>query len=850
MLATDNSGEVPLRSSVYSARILRCACVIAFLFSASGLCDPPPAFAQFDDDDDGDDDDMGEEPGSMPAGTPVPDPPEVPALALPTTTLQPEALVCDGGWRYPLIETRHEIGPARFARQLDLQKDLAFASHAFGYCATAAAHKFGGPNAAAKGPCAGMMALADRVDLAASNLFRLNDTTSCECLTKPVEESGKCEGLREQLTTLRRYGHVLVQRAELVLSTQVCVSPERRSNAEIRKACTHLEGVVKAQADGGLVGRFSLSAPLPAPVSAAIVRVSEASDGRYLSVLPENYIGIRQSLCKLPPVPVKTNQCTSRTLEVPDEAPKDKAKKPVDPFGPGAFAAKMQEVTWGMCNELALADVNAATCRDADVYIDERGQIHLNRSLTTRKQRRDATLCIDISDFDENHPLMVTLGLDPTGSVPKRLWPGETMKIGRILDRKVTAQDILHISVFGKARGISLGEVLRINGVSAAKPEQNREACRMARSWVPVVDHEVPIGKPSKQAVIPIKFDRGRDGETRRINEGDYVLVWVRDIEPSGSVFVEYAAGQIVGYKPPPLLGTTEDTQHPVRPVVDDVLRPGGQLRGGVLGVDEPSLPRRARYPGSRVLRLGAPKGNNSYSLRICKTSSSASNDATNACGKDSPNVLVDEKIFVHGDSHFGVKFHFGYNYFPIQEFEARRTPAAQAAGANVFEVVERSRGLAAYDVAAMLAIYPFGRNPYFFSYNPTRKNYWKHSALLVGFTMRNREPWELFYLGAAVPIANGVTIDLLAAVNKRKVPTDIEAGQLVLTDDLSTITDTRSALAVGVSLGVSFDLDLFERAFTRTWARLTNPKPQFLQATGNEVVPASPGYDPNEYVE
>jgi hypothetical protein len=456
---------------------------------------------------------------------------------------------------------------------------------------------------------------------------------------------------------------------------------------------------------------------------------------------------------------------------------------------------------------------------------------------------------VDISDFDENHPLMVTLGLDPTGSVPKRLWPGETMQIGRLINRPVTAQDILHISVSGKARGISLAEVLRVNGVSAAAPGERREACRIARSWVPVVDHELPIGKPSKQAVIPIKFDRGRDGETRKINEGDYVLVWVRDIEPAGSVFVEYAKGQVVGYQPPPLLGAALDpSQPPLSPDKDDVLRPGGTLRGGRLGVDQPILPRRARYPGSRILRLGAPQGNHSYGLKVCRTTA-ATNAATVKCSDDQVNVLVDEKMYVHGDSHFGVKFHFGYNYFPIREMEARRTPAAQAAGAEVYEVVERSRGLATYDVAGMLSIYPFGRNPLAFTYNPLSKNYWKHSAVLIGFTLRRLEPWEQFYIGGALPLANGVTLDLLAAFSKRDVPIDLEPGQLVNDDDLSKLSGTRSALAVGFSLGVSFDIDLFERAFTKTWDRLTSPTPKFIQGTATESVPATT-YDGEDFDE
>ena len=88
---------------------------------------------------------------------------------------------------------------------------------------------------------------------------------------------------------------------------------------------------------------------------------------------------------------------------------------------------------------------------------------------------------------------------------------------------------------------------------SCVRPRASRqEACRIARSWVPVVDHEVPIGLSDRQSVIPVQFGRGRDGETEQVRKGDYVVLWVRDIEPAGSILVEYANGQTVGYQPPP----------------------------------------------------------------------------------------------------------------------------------------------------------------------------------------------------------------------------------------------------------------------------------------------------------
>jgi len=754
-----------------------------------------------------------------------------------------DVLVCNGGWRYPLTETREEIGPARFARQLGLQKDLQFTSKAFAFCAGAAAQKYAGPLAAARGPCNGLVFLADRVDIAASNLFRLDDKTSCECLTRPVDSSGTCEGLREQLTTLRRYDDILVDRAELVLATEVCSSPERNTNGELRGACGALGKAIQANwtKGGGAPGQFTLSAPLPASVARGVRRVRKVTDGRYLSVMPENFIGVRESLCKLPIQPVVQNQCTTRVIEPPPDAPKG-----IDPAGARAISHKMAEATWSMCNELALSDVNATTCRDADVYIDERGQLHLNRPLTTRKQRKNATLCIDISDFDESHPLMVTLGLDPTGSVPKRVWPGETMRIGDLIDAPVTSQDVLHINVLGKARGVSLTEVLRVNGIPRDQVQTATEdSCRIARSWVPVVDHEVPIGDPRHQAVIPLEFNRGRDGETRPIKEGDYVVMWVRDIEPAGGVLVEYADGQRVGYEPPPLLGLSPRPGQPGG--ILGQLDVGARLRGGHLGVDAPLLPRRARYPGSRVLRLGSPAGSSSYKLRVCRPAqATATGDNESAasigCSGAGSDLLLDEKMFVHGKSHFGVKFYFGYSWFPISQYEARRTPAAIEQGGNTHEIVRTTGGLADYDVATTLAIYPFGRDPRQFSGRPWTARYWSQASLLVGFSIRSLTPWDDFYGGITLPLANGVDATLMGHFSRRRMVTGVEEGQLIEGSDLSVFPKD-TVVAVGASVGISLDFDLFERAFVDVWDRISGRQHTQFFATSNTVVPSEPSY-------
>ena len=766
-----------------------------------------------------------------------------------------------------MVETRDEIGPARFARQLDIQKEIEITSHAFGYCETAARGGFQGKYAPVQGPCNGLLRLAGTLDLIASNLFRLNDNRACECLTSQVSTASRCEGLREQLTTMRRYGTVIRARAELVLGYQVCASPEPVTNAAIRAACTTLAGAVAGEFSGGNAkpGQFNLAAPLPRNVSRAVTVIRNRTDGRYLSVVPENFVGVRQSICKLPTEPIAKNQCVSRILEESPDKAKDKPKAPPGPNSAMAdlWNKKWSEVRWGMCNELALADANANTCRNADVYVDERGKVHLNSPLRTRRERRNATMCIDISDFDPSHPLMVTLGLDPTGSVPERLWPGETMRIGQIINKPVTPEDILHINVFGKPRGISLGEVLRVNGVVVGDPRANQDACRIAKSWVPVVDHEVPIGARTKQAVIPVTFGRGRDGETRKIMEDDYVVIWVRDIEPSGWVHVEYAQGQRIGYSPPPLLGTST-IPRTGDPSTGSAQGGDGRgdnplslrdLRSQTASVGQPVLPKRARYPGSRVLRLGTPAGNTKYNIKICTgrgptpgVGAAAANDGDEAasppgiCSSPGARIVVNEKLFVQGDYYFGARLHFGYSMFPSRDLEFQRTPVAVSAGEDTFEAVRAGSNQGDYDLAILLAAYPLGRNPRSFTLNPLKKDYWKHSALLAGFTVRGL-PWNDFYLGGSVPVANGVSLTVLSHFKRKDFPVDVTEGDLFVipnandgqTPDIVNVAKTRSGLTVGLSLGLSFDYDLFENAFNAVFSRFQSKKGEFLSSTAGD---------------
>jgi hypothetical protein len=815
-----------------------------------------PAAAQYDDDD------YGEEGYDPP---PPPDAMTAAAAAPPpraATAGDDDVLVCDGGWRFPLYETRRDIGPARFARQADLQRHINFTDRAFAVCQEAAQRGFAATPGAwtweygtLRGSCSALISHAGHIDVIASQVFRVDDPQSCQCLTQQAEPNSSCEGLREQLVTLRRYDQLIAQRAELVLAQHVCISPERKTNAPLRSACGTLEQALAEQAeDEALTGQFTLAAPLPVVVESAISRIRTLTDGRYYGIL-ENYIGVRRNVCDgLPIQPVEENACQARlfakpALEEPAVCEGEGCPPVADQKRALTFMDYGQRATWSMCNQLALADLNASTCRRASLYIDENGRLHQNEPLATPARRRDATMCIDISDFDPFHPLRVSASLEATGSVPERLWPGETMRIGKMLgmgrtdqrgdglpDREVSAEDVLRIHVHGKPRGVSLAEVLRINvaGFDPGTPGQAdlRDACRVARAWVPVVDHELPIGSPDRQRVIPVEFGRGRVGEIGRIDEDDFLFLWVHDIEPSGSILVEYADGQFAGYSPPPLLGTSKSERGKTTFMGDDVLRPGTGVSQAGAGVDQPTVPRRARYAGSRVLRLGSPKGNYEYTITVCTgISSGPRSQAGNpqqdprtaqwqrVCGPDKT-IIMEDKIFVHADYHLGVRLHFGYTYFDLPDI------TTEAAG-DMRRVTDVDDYTLDSDLALLLAVYPFGRDPYRFSYNPLSPTWWKNTALLVGFTVTKLDIWEDLYLGGSVPLAQGVNFDVMARFSYRETPPYLEVGTRFAPDQF----DTDSVLAVGFHAGLSLDFDLFERAFVNMYNRLTGGTPSFVSS-------------------
>jgi hypothetical protein len=803
---------------------------------------PSVALAQDEGDDDGGGDDDGNGDAPLNPGPPTPPNPHPATPATPATPnppgslpetvpLDPSSLTCDG-WRYPLTETRSVIGPARFAEESMTQRALALSSSALANCSQL---KPDDPNKAMHGVCYGLVTLAGQFDTLATQVF---SKESAACLLKPAKPGDSCERIREQTATMRRYDDLVMQRAELALAEQLCSQP-KLLNSKVREDCGYLDQAFQTEAGTTAnIGQFSLNAPLPDDVATIVDQLRTDTDGQFLSS-GDNLRGV-QSMCT---IKQDADACSISGFS---------SGKPA-PSADNMFTTEQQNVGWGMCQEFRLAECRTNTCRQADVYIDERGELHLNKALTTEEQRRDASLCVDVSDFDPENPLMVTVGLDPTGSVPDRIWPGETMQIGHLIDRPVTPEDILSIHVYGKARGISLAATLEVNGVvpNAQKGLRRHfagarleEACRIARSWVPVVDHEIPVGNPDRQVVIPIEYGRGRDGETRAIQEGDAVMIWARDIEPSGSVQALQSDGTFVGYEPPPLIGQSGGQSYDMNPTAGR--RMPTELRAAGAAVQNTLVPRRSRYPGSRVLRLGHPSGNNSYQLTVCtgiNPLAALPNAPTSAVPKAAcvpSNVVLNEHLYVHGVYHFGVRAYFGFTWFGHGALVAQRTQQAIAAGSDVWQVEEQGR-LGSEDLAVLLAFYPFGRDPYSFDYkfwSSRHGNYWDSFALLAGFTLRDA-PWNDIYVGGSLPLANGLSLTVLANLALHDRPAGVSKGDLITgtngqAPDLSQLGSQRQ-LDVGLSVGISLDFDLAERAFRTIWSKLSATPPENSASPGTE---------------
>jgi hypothetical protein len=403
------------------------------------------------------------------------------------------------------------------------------------------------------------------------------------------------------------------------------------------------------------------------------------------------------------------------------------------------------------------------------------------------------------------------------------------------------------IEVRGKARGISLAETLRVNGVSSDSPD----ACRIARAYVPVVDHEMPVGG-FEQKVIPMSFHSGRLGETGTVTQGDAMVIWIRDIEPAGAVRVEYQSGeepQYVGYTPPPLLGQSQALT-PAEQERERHRPPGAHMGPMGSSVDQPLVPRRARFPGSRVLRLGYPAGFFEYPIRVCTYSSeradwgsgatSAFAPAIVSCDDPRTTTILSEYIYVHGEYYFGIRAGIVGSWFPVQRLVPRQTPDALRSGGSAWQVMAESDNVYEFDVPLLLAIYPFGRDPYEFDYrfwDLENGHYWNDVAILLGFSMISF-PFDHMYAGLSLPLYSGVSLTVLAHFERRSIPIGVRAGDIFEytgsgDPSLGDEFGAEDQFITGVAFGLSVDYDLFERAFKAIYNKFSAG--DVFQASGQD---------------
>jgi hypothetical protein len=718
------------------------------------------------------------------------------------------ALYCDGV-RYSLEEEREDTGPARLARLRELTRTINVVGRALD------PDRCGG---SAEGECIGLRKAVERAQFRGLEVFQAAEELEA-CMLDPIatwnEQEGRCQELRQNVSDLRRLDREALARAEYVLAVRLCDNAGSL-DANVRASCDALRTALAEHAPGGGARpSFWLDAPLPRSVQEGVRRVRIVTGGNF------DVDALSSDLAR-------DYRCSTQGAAGAEDG--------------GETAGYLI----GLCREYDLLRRVSDACRGAGVYIDERGDVHASGGLAYESGRGGATLCVDVSDFAEEYPLLVTVRLDEESSRPVRVWPGEPIFIGRYLPGPVNSGDVMGIEVRGKPRGISLAETLRVNGVGIDSPD----ACRIARSYVPVVDHEVPIGG-EHQRVIPISFHSGRLGETGTITQGDAVMVWVRDIEPSGVVRVEYQSReepQYVGYVPPPLLGESEYPS-PAEQRREARRPPGAHLRPTGAAVDQPLVPRRARYPGSRVLRMGFPAGFFEYPVRVCTFSAERAAGGFGAppgatppiasCDDPRASTILSEYLYVHGEYYFGIRAGLVTSWFPVQRLVPRQTPDALRAGPDMWEVVAESENVFDFDVSLLLAVYPFGRDPYNFDYrfwDLESGNYWDDVAILAGFSMI-RYPFDHLYVGLSLPLYSGVSFSVLAHFERRSVPVAVRPGDVFEygegEPDIGSVFGSESQFITGVAFGLSVDYDLFERAFRAIYDRFAGGG--VFQSTGED---------------
>lgn len=112
---------------------------------------------------------------------------EAPPQSEPAPDEDDEVLTCEGGWRFPLHETRRDPGPARLTRMLEIQEDIVLSGRAFAFCRLVMTSTTSiSESSLAQGACEGLLSASQGIQHISEKLFdrksRTQSTQACLAL--------------------------------------------------------------------------------------------------------------------------------------------------------------------------------------------------------------------------------------------------------------------------------------------------------------------------------------------------------------------------------------------------------------------------------------------------------------------------------------------------------------------------------------------------------------------------------------------------------------------------------------------------------------------------------------------
>ena len=114
------------------------------------------------------------------------------------------------------------------------------------------------------------------------------------------------------------------------------------------------------------------------------------------------------------------------------------------------------------------------------------------------------------------------------------------------------------------------------------------------------------------------------------------------------------------------------------------------------------------------------------------------------------------------------------------------------------------------------------------------------------------KSPFHDFYGGIGLPVASGVSLDILGHISRRDVLLGVRAGDTFTSSASNpSVSDNYAkgtGFVAGVTVGISFDYDLFERAFTNVINRFRGGAATTFDASSDEGSRGGSDYDGGDY--